>query len=67
MREILGLGITHYPGLAFKGNMTWRIKVLLEDPLLPEPLRSPEHWPPKMREQWANNEGAAHSDRHRER
>ena len=42
MGQILGLGITHYPGLSYKGNLTRRIKLLLADPLLPERLRSPE-------------------------
>src|SRR5262245_47171569 len=66
MGEILGLGITHYPPLAFKGNMTSRIKLLLADPLLPERLRTPEGWHPTMREQWSTDEGAGHSERHRD-
>ncbi len=66
MGQILGLGITHYPPLSYKGNMTGRIKLLLADPLLPEPLRSPAGWHPTMREQWNTDEGAAHSDRHRD-
>ena len=45
MGEILGLGITHYPGLAFKGNLARRINMLMADPALPENLRSPENWP----------------------
>ena len=28
MGQILGLGITHYPPLCYKGNMTGRITVL---------------------------------------
>ena len=59
MGEILGLGITHYPGLAFKGNLARRINMLLDDPALPENLRSPEGWPARMREQWADDEGNA--------
>jgi len=39
MGQILGLGITHYPPLSYKGNMTGRIKMLMADPLLPENLR----------------------------
>ena len=66
MGQILGLGITHYPPLSYKGNMTSRIKLLLADPLLPERLRSPEGWHPTMRDQWSTDEGAAHSDRHRD-
>ncbi|MSQ24508.1 MAG: extradiol ring-cleavage dioxygenase [Chloroflexi bacterium] len=66
MGEVLGLGITHYPNLAFKVNLAGRINLLLRDPALPERLRSPENWPPPMREQWANDEGHAHSAAHRQ-
>ena len=40
MGQILGLGITHYPGLAFQGNLSRRIKMCLADPALPEKFRS---------------------------
>jgi Catalytic LigB subunit of aromatic ring-opening dioxygenase len=66
MGQILGLGITHYPPLSYKGNMTSRIKLLLADPLLPEQLRSPAGWHPTMRQQWSTDEGAAHSEKHRD-
>jgi Catalytic LigB subunit of aromatic ring-opening dioxygenase len=66
MGQILGLGITHYPGLSFKGNLARRIKLLLADPLLPEHLRSPETWDPTMREQWSHDEGRGHSEKHRQ-
>jgi len=65
MGQILGLGITHYPGLSYKGNLTRRIKLLLADPQLPERLRSPENWHPTMREQWSTDEGWGHSEKHR--
>src|SRR5438067_197895 len=66
MGEILGLGITHYPGLAFKGNLAGRINMLLADPALPERLRSPENWPEPMQRQWADDEGRAHATAHRQ-
>lgn len=65
MGQILGLGITHYPGLAFQGNLSRRIKMCLDDPALPEKFRSLENWPPPMREQWGTDDGKAHSDAHR--
>ena len=34
--------------------------------MLPERLRSPDGWHPTMREQWGDDEGAAHSDQHRD-
>jgi hypothetical protein len=66
MGQILGLGITHYPNLASKANMTWRFQKALEDPGVPARLRSIENWHPTMREQWADDKGQAHSDRHRQ-
>jgi len=63
--EILGLGITHYPGLSIQGNITRRIKTCLADPALPERLRSIDNWPEAMRRQWGADEGRAHSDAHR--
>ena len=51
MGEILGLGITHYPSLAFKGNLARRINMLLDDPAARAPAL-PEGWPEPMREQW---------------
>jgi len=65
MGQILGLGITHYPGLGFKGNLTRRIKMCVEDPALPDRLRSPDNWPAPMREQWGDDNGESHSDQHR--
>ena len=65
MGQLLGLGITHYPPLCYKGNLSRRIKLLLADPLLPEPLRSPANWHPTMRDQWSTDEGLSHSEQHR--
>jgi hypothetical protein len=66
MGDILGLGITHYPPLSAKRNMSIRIKECLADPALPERLRSPQNWHPTMRSQWGDDEGQAHSDKHRQ-
>ena len=65
MGQILGLGITHYPGLSMQGNITRRIKICLADPALPERLRSVDNWPEPMRRQWGNDDGLAHSEEHR--
>ena len=65
MGQILGLGVTHYPGLAFKGNLASRMKRFMHDPLLPEQYRDPATWPEPMRKEWADDEGQAHSDQHR--
>ena len=65
MGQILGLGITHYPGLSIQGNLSRRIKICLADPALPERLRSMDNWPEPMRRQWGTDDGQGHSDAHR--
>ena len=65
MGQILGLGITHYPGLGTQGNLSRRIKICLSDAALPEHLRSIDNWPRPMREQWSIDEGMSHSNGHR--
>lgn len=66
MGQILGLGITHYPNLAARVNMAWRMQKYLEDPALPDRFRSADNWHPTMREQWGADMGQAHSDQHRQ-
>jgi catalytic LigB subunit of aromatic ring-opening dioxygenase len=65
MAEILGLGMTHYPGLAMQGNLAARVKSFMHDPLLPARYRDPGTWPEPMQQEWSNDEGRAASDRHR--
>src|SRR5262245_44956456 len=66
MGQILGLGITHYPNLAARVNMSWRMQNFMKDPALPERFRSPENWHPTMRAQWGEDGGQTHSDQHRQ-
>lgn len=65
MAEILGLGMTHYPGMTTKGNLAARAKRFMQDPLLPEQYKDPATWPEPMRREWADDEGWAHSEEHR--
>ena len=65
MAEILGLGLTHYPGMTMQANLAGRVKGFMKDPLLPERYRDPATWPEPMRREWGTDEGASASDRHR--
>jgi hypothetical protein len=65
MGEILGLGITHYPGLTAQSPLVGRFNATLKDPGLPDELRNPENWNPTMRAQWGDDEGLTHSEEHR--
>src|SRR5271168_1594755 len=68
MGEILAVGITHYPPLAGSDEtMSWILKRMLQNPRLPEKLRSAEGWPEPMRAEWSNDEGTTAARAHRER
>ena len=67
MGDILAVGITHYPPLAGRDEMmAWILKRMLQNPKLPEKLRTSDGWPQAMREEWANDQGVAAARRHRE-
>lgn len=65
MGEILGLGITHQPPLASEPVKPLSLRLTLQDPGLPEALRTPSGWPERMRLEWGTDEGAAHAREHR--
>jgi hypothetical protein len=65
MGEILGIGLTHYPG--FNGRdekMTAALKRTLADPGLPDKYKRQENWPAEMREEW--DDVANEASKHRE-
>jgi hypothetical protein len=66
MAKILVLGISHYPPLhGPDARMAWILKRMLQNPKLPEALRTPLGWPDAMRAEWGNDEGASAAARHR--
>src|SRR5579885_457370 len=67
MAEILGLGMTHWPGLAPAKTRPQSLKRALQDPGLPEHLREPSGWPERLREEWGTDEGSSVGEAHRER
>ncbi len=69
MAEILGIGLTHYPGPLVPPEHWWR---LLERSVtqgkLPRALfEDRASWPPDMREEWGDDAGAAAAAAHRDR
>lgn len=67
MGEILGIGLTHYPGLVNRDeNMTGIVRRVLRDPGLPEQYRTPTGWPEPMRREWGDDEGLSAARRHRQ-
>lgn len=65
MAEILGLGMTHYPGMTMQASLSGRVKSFMKDPLLPERYRDSATWPEPMRREWGDDEGHTASEVHR--
>jgi hypothetical protein len=66
MGEILGVGITHYPGFKPAKAAPVSLLRLLQDPGLDKKLLSPANWPEMMRREWADDKGAAFAEAHRQ-
>ena len=49
MGEILGLGMTHYPGMTMQAQLNLRAKMVMNDPMLPEKFRNFDTWPEPMK------------------
>jgi Catalytic LigB subunit of aromatic ring-opening dioxygenase len=66
MGEILGLGLSHYPGFMYRDEqMAGRLKSMLADGLIPLGRRDPGSWPEPMRAEWGSDEGTSFAARHR--
>jgi hypothetical protein len=68
MAELLGIGMTHYPGLhMLDEDMSVFLRLTLSGKRVPERIRDPRNWPAEMRREWAEDGGAAAGRVHRER
>jgi len=68
MGEILGLGVTHYPGLIYPDNqMTTFLQKTLESGRIPAERADPANWPELMRREWGTDKGATAAAEHRRR
>ena len=68
MGEILGIGTTHYPGLAATDeglSSMWRF--LMNAPLIDSKWKDPANWPDGMAEEVGNDDGLSAAGRYRER
>jgi hypothetical protein len=67
MGEILGLGLSHFPGFIFPDEeMAMRVKETIKSPRVPAALKDPKNWPAAIQQEWGQDEGAATARRHRE-
>jgi hypothetical protein len=68
MAEILGIGVTHYPGLIVPDEgMSQLLSRTLESGRVPAALRDPAAWPEPMRREWADDRGLRAAGEHRRR
>src|SRR5580704_18403662 len=66
MGEILGVGVTHYPGLIqTDAQMAGLLSRTLDSDQVPEKLKDPKTWPAQMREEWKDPVAAATEHRRR--
>jgi hypothetical protein len=66
MGEVLGLGLTHHPGLnGPDARLAAALRQTLKDPGLPDHLREPSGWPSEMRAEWGEDEGLSAAAEHR--
>ncbi len=68
MAELLGIGLTHYPGLhMLDEDMSVFLRRTLSGKRIPDRIRDLRNWPEEMRLEWAGDAGAAAGRAHRER
>jgi hypothetical protein len=66
MGDILGIGVTHYPGLIQPDRqMAGLLDRTLKSEQVPEELKDPARWPEPMRKEWADPVAAAAEHRKR--
>ena len=69
MAEILGVGLTHYPGMiAPDEDLGYPLtRALRHNDRIPAEMKDPASWPEAMRAEYGDDEGLASSRKHRER
>ena len=66
MGEILGVGLTHFPGfLGPDVNLAYQFFKVLETDRVSPPMKDPRNWPEGARTEWGADRGATAANRHR--
>jgi hypothetical protein len=67
MADLLALGLSHFPPLAFRDKqMSFIFKRMLDNPALTPAMRDGSGWPAAMRAEWGDDEGLSAAARHRD-
>ena len=68
MGEILGVGVTHYPGpMLPDAYMACFLRMALESNRVPQELKDSASWPEPMQREWGDDQGTGAAGLHRER
>jgi hypothetical protein len=68
MGEILGVGVTHYPGLMLPDKyMSQTLTRALNSERIPEEMKNPARWPEALQQELAANENGGAAAEHRRR
>jgi hypothetical protein len=68
MAELLLVGVTHYPPLAWRDeDMAAILRTILQDPGIPPEAKDPAGWPEEMRAEWGDDEARSSAAAHRAR
>jgi hypothetical protein len=68
MAEILGVGVSHYPGpMVADAYMAGFLRRTLASPRVPAHMKNPNNWPPQMQSEWNDDGGEKAAAQHRAR
>ncbi|HLQ33595.1 MAG TPA: extradiol ring-cleavage dioxygenase [Chloroflexota bacterium] len=66
MADILGLGLSHFPGFRYLDEeMALRVKQTITSSRVPAELKDPKNWPEVMQREWGSDEGKSFAAEHR--
>jgi len=67
MGDILGLGLSHYPGFSYEdADMNRFLIDTLRSSRVPAGMKDPANWPAPMQAEWGDDEGATFAHQHRQ-
>jgi len=67
MAEILGVGMSHYPGFSYLDeDMNRFLMDTLRSKRVPDEAKDPRNWPAQMQQEWGNDQGATFAKQHRQ-
>jgi hypothetical protein len=66
MGEILGLGMSHFPGMRNPAGGPTNLSRMLQRPDIPDAWKDPANWPEGLQREWGSDEGRSAADQQRQ-